>query len=67
MSTKEAVVQKFECFHRNSFSAFLEWIPNNIKTGVATSPPRVEDDGCFLGNTTVCIDSLFFGTCDIFP
>ena len=31
------------------FIFFLEWTPNNIKAGVATSLPRVEDDGCFSG------------------
>merc|ERR1719290_764232 len=32
---------------------FVDWIPNNIKTSIVTTPPRTSDMSCtFVANTT---------------
>ena len=44
MSTKEVDEQMLNVQNKNS-SYFVEWIPNNIKSSIATSPQRAEDVG----------------------
>merc|ERR1712080_745860 len=58
MATKEVDEQMVNIQQKNS-SFFVEWIPNNIKSGVCDIPPHgLKMSATFLGNST-CIRELF--------
>jgi len=58
MSMKEVEEQMNNVQNKNS-AYFVEWIPNNVKTGVCDIPPRgLKMAATFIGNNT-CIQELF--------
>merc|ERR1711898_72538 len=61
MSAKEVDEQMLNVQNKNS-SYFVEWIPNNIKTGICDIPPKgLKMAVTFLGNSTArhsCIGTL---------
>jgi len=58
IATKEVDEQMVNIQQKNS-SFFVEWIPNNIKSGVCDIPPHgLKMSATFLGNST-CIMELF--------
>ena len=53
---KEVDEQMLKMQNKNS-SAFVEWIPNNVKTAVCDIPPRgLKMSGTFIGNSTAVQD-----------
>ena len=58
VSTKVVEDTMFQMQLKNS-AAFVEWIPNNVKTAVCDIPPKdMKMSGTFLGNST-SIQALF--------
>jgi len=58
MSAKEVDEQMLNVQNKNS-SYFVEWIPNNIKTGICDIPPKgLKMAVTFLGNSTA-IQEMF--------
>ena len=56
MSAKEVDEQMLNVQNKNS-SYFVEWIPNNIKTGICDIPPKgLKMAVTFLGNSTAIQD-----------
>lgn len=65
MSMKEVEEQMNNIQNKNS-AYFVEWIPNNVKTGVCDIPPKgVKMAATFIGNNTA-IQELFKRIADQF-